>query len=90
MEDENFKRAVALRYEKDLVAPQVIAKGTGNTALRIIEIAKENGIEIIEDSETLDLLYKLDIEDFIPEELYQVIAEILAYVFEIAGKEILE
>jgi len=79
--NKNLK-AVALKYEqsKDR-APKVIAKGEKNIAERILEIAKEHNIPIHQDSDLLELLYKLDIYQEIPEELYKAVAEILAYIY---------
>lgn len=77
--------AVAIRYapeEND--APTVIAKGQDYLALRIKEIAKENKVEIVENKALARTLYaSVDIGEPIPEELYQAVAEILAYVYSI-------
>ncbi|MGM0508335.1 MAG: EscU/YscU/HrcU family type III secretion system export apparatus switch protein [Fusobacteriota bacterium] len=76
------KKAVGIGYdkEKDNV-PKVIAKGEGRLAEEIIKVAKENGIYIKEDRNLLEILYKLDISQEIPEELYEIIAEIFIYVY---------
>ncbi|MCS7278851.1 MAG: flagellar biosynthesis protein FlhB [Thermodesulfobacteriaceae bacterium] len=83
--------AVALRYEvKTMPAPQVIAKGKDFLALKIKEIAQENKIPIYEDPPLARLLYeKVELGAYIPEELYQVIAKILAYVYKLKGKKLL-
>lgn len=75
--------AVALKYEPEKdSAPVVIAKGQDYIALRIKEIAQENNIEIVENKELAQTLYKtVDIGEQIPEELYQAVAEILAFVY---------
>ncbi len=57
------------------------AKGSGTVAEKILAIAKENNIPIRQDKTLLDALYKLDINEEIPEELYRVIAEILAFIY---------
>ena len=74
--------AVALHYEagKDH-APRVTAKGQGFVADRIIEIAKEHGVQIHEDPDLVTLLSKLDIKKEIPENLYKAVAEVLAFVY---------
>jgi len=79
--NEKIKKAAALKYEigKDN-APKVIAKGKGIIAEKIIEIAKKENIPIYEDPDTVEILSSLDIGQEIPPELYEVIAEILAYV----------
>ena len=84
MEKENAPRpkAVALRYDKDSEqAPRIAAKGTGYLAERIIEIAKEHGVEIFEDPDLVEVLSKLDVDHEIPEPLFQAVAEVLAFVY---------
>jgi flagellar biosynthetic protein FlhB len=75
--------AVALKYERGRDrAPKVIAKGVDSIALKIKEIAVENGIFIEENPELArTLYYSCDIGDYIPEELYRVVAKILAKVY---------
>lgn len=81
MKDKDPK-AVALKYErgKDR-APKVTAKGRGQIAEKILELARQHGIAIEKDSTLLDALYRLEINEEIPEDLYQVVAEILAFVY---------
>lgn len=75
--------AIALKYDaKEMVAPQIVAKGAGFVAERIKEIAKENDVPIVEDKPLAQVLYKAgEIGDSIPDSLYRAIAEILAYVY---------
>lgn len=75
--------AVALKYEFEVMnAPVVIARGQDFVALRIKEIARENHVTIVEDPPLArTLFYSTDIGDVIPEELYQSIAEILAFIY---------
>lgn len=75
--------AVALKYdEAEASAPVVIAKGQDQIALRIREIAEENGIETVENKPLARSLFMMcDIGDMIPVEMYQAVAEILAEVF---------
>ena len=79
--------AVAIQYDKETMdAPVVVAKGTELLAKRIREIAMENGIPIIERRELAQALYKsVEVDQVIPPELYQAVAEILAYVYRIRG-----
>ncbi len=85
--NEKKLKAAALKYEKYKDnAPKLVAKGQGRIAEKIIEIAKEHNIPIKEDPDLIELLYKLDIYDEIPEELYKVVAEIFAYIYKISGK----
>ncbi|TCT15086.1 flagellar biosynthetic protein FlhB [Natranaerovirga pectinivora] len=75
--------AVAIQYNAEISsAPLVIAKGTDFVAAKIREKATENGIEIIENKPLArTLYYTVDIGDAIPEELYQAVAEVLAFVY---------
>ena len=84
--DKN-KLAVALTYkpEKD-AAPRVSAKGKGHVAEAIIELARQNDIEIREDADLVGLLSKLDIDMPIPLEAYAAVAEIIAYVYKANDK----
>lgn len=79
MEKKN-KMAVALLYESNEEAPKVIATGKGQLAERIVERAKENSVPVHKDERLANTLSKLDIGDYIPEELYQVVAEVLLFV----------
>jgi flagellar biosynthesis protein len=80
-------KAVALKYITDLPAPFICAKGKGELANIIEKIAKENRISIVSDAGLADRLVELDVGTFIPEDLYEVIAEILVFVGNIgAGK----
>lgn len=80
--------AVALLYDKTKYeAPIVIAKGADFLAAKIKDVAKENNIEIVENKPLARMLYhNVDIGAQIPPELYQMVAEILAYVYGIKGK----
>lgn len=80
--------AIALKYDADRSnAPKVIAKGMDLVALRIREIAAEHGIPIIERPPLARALYRLcDVGHEIPEQFYNAVAEILAYVYELTGK----
>ncbi|OGL47020.1 MAG: flagellar biosynthesis protein FlhB [Candidatus Schekmanbacteria bacterium RBG_16_38_10] len=74
--------AVALKYIKEEdYAPRVIAKGRGYTAEQIMKLAKEHNIPMHKDMDLVEVLMKLDLGEFIPPELYKVIAEILAYIY---------
>ena len=74
------KKAVALMYDPKDNAPQVVASGKGAVAERIIEKAKEAKVETYKDEGLADTLLKLDIGEYIPQELYGIVAEILIYV----------
>ena len=62
-------------------APTVVAKGHGAVADRILELARQNGIPIHEDPELIEALARLDVQQEIPPELYQVMAEVLTFVY---------
>ncbi len=75
--------ATALGYEHDSMnAPQVIATGKGYVAERIIETAKEHNIPIQKDPVLAEALSQLDLGQEIPPQLYQAVAEILAFIME--------
>ncbi len=80
--------AIALKYEAmAMTAPRVVAMGAGVTAQKIKEIAKEHGVAIIEDKPLAQALYKTaTIDETIPENLFQAVAETLAYVYNIKNK----
>lgn len=87
MEKKNLPKAVALLYDEDKgSAPQVVAGGQGKIAEKIIATAEEAGIHIQEDPDLVELLAKVPIGDEIPVELYQTVAEILAFVYQINKK----
>lgn len=79
--------AVALKFEaSEMLAPTVIAKGSGHVAERIKEIARSHQVPIVEDKPLAQTLFKMvEIGEFIPVELYRAVAEILAYVYRIKG-----
>lgn len=83
--------AVAVKYDKETAeAPYVLAKGADYVAANIKEIAKANNIEIVENKPLARMLYyNVEIGDQIPPELYQMVAEVLAYVYSVKNKEIL-
>lgn len=76
--------AVALRYlrERD-PAPRVVAKGRGELAQKILALAREHGIPVHPDADLAEVLVQLDLGKVIPEELYQALAEILAYLYRV-------
>lgn len=78
------KEAVALSY-KPLSAdtPKVIAKGKGKIADNILEQAKIHNIPIQEDRSLVELLGQLDLNEAIPEELYQAVAEVFAFIYKL-------
>lgn len=85
--DKTRERAVALRYKKDRDhAPQVVAKGRGSIARKIIEEAKTHGLPMREDPLLVEALIGLDLYQEVPEELYQVIAEIYVFLYQVKNE----
>lgn len=80
--------AVAIKYDPEVAdAPIVIAKGEDYLAARIKEVAKENNIEIVENKPLARMLYaNVDVGQAVPPELYQAVAEVLAFVYHLQGK----
>ena len=79
--------SVALRYDKNKEnAPRVVAKGVDGMAAKIREVARKNGVPIVERPPLARLMHKLVNEgDVIPEDLYNAVAEVLAYVYRLRG-----
>jgi len=78
------KEAVALTYKPDAEnAPVILAKGKGKIAENILQKALENHVPIQEDPSLVSLLGRLDINESIPEELYQAVAEVFAFIYRV-------
>ena len=77
--------SIAIKYDtENFAAPLVVAKGVGPIAMRIREIAKENGIPLVEDKPLARTLNKtVEVGQMIPASLYKAVAEILAYVYKL-------
>ncbi|WLR53452.1 EscU/YscU/HrcU family type III secretion system export apparatus switch protein [Mesobacillus subterraneus] len=85
------KSAVALGYNAgSMDAPKVMAKGRGLLAEQIIEKAKDHDIPIQEDPSLVEVLSQLELNERIPEELYQAVAEVFSFIYHLdkqAGKQ---
>ena len=88
-DDTNFSTsnekdyAVALGYDQNKDnAPIVLAKGAGEIAQKIIKIAEENGIEVRQDADLLQILKAVDINEEIPVEAFAAVAEIISYIYQ--------
>ncbi|MBI5544272.1 MAG: EscU/YscU/HrcU family type III secretion system export apparatus switch protein [Deltaproteobacteria bacterium] len=80
--------AIALKYQKEEDnAPRVVAKGARTRAEKILEIARAHGIPIMRNVPLAHALNRLEIGDEIPEELYDAVAEVLNYVYELTQVE---
>jgi flagellar biosynthetic protein FlhB len=79
--------AVALKYDRDMPSPKVVAMGADLLAERIKKIARASGVPMVENVTLARGLYKsVEIGDEIPLELYQAVAEVLAYVYSLKKK----
>jgi flagellar biosynthetic protein FlhB len=80
--------AVAIRYQRrEMAAPRVVAKGEGYIAQRIRELALEHAVPVVERKELARALYQaVEVGQEVPPELYQAVAELLAYVYRMAGR----
>lgn len=89
--NEKIKKAAALSYAPgDDHAPKVIATGKGQIAEKIIETAKEARIPIYEDEHLAEVLSGIKIGSEIPSELYEVVAEVLAFISKLDEKYVRE
>ncbi|WP_447527358.1 MULTISPECIES: EscU/YscU/HrcU family type III secretion system export apparatus switch protein [unclassified Vreelandella] len=84
---ERRRQAVALAYHEGEQAPRVVAKGYGELAERIMAEAERQGIYVHDAPELVALLMQLNLDTEIPASLYQVVAELLVWVFELSGEE---
>ncbi|NUM48666.1 MAG: flagellar biosynthesis protein FlhB [Anaerolineales bacterium] len=80
--------AVALKYDaKTMSAPTVIAKGAHHVAERIVALARENSVPVIQNIPIARALYKsIDVDQTIPPDLFAAVAQILAYVYNLRGR----
>ena len=79
--------AVALRYETEMPAPIVVAKGQNLLAEKIKQLARDSDIMLVENKSLAQALYKsVEVGDSIPAKLYQAVAEILALVFRVEAE----
>tara|TARA_Y100001935_G_scaffold244489_1_gene236963 strand:- start:8919 stop:9311 length:393 start_codon:yes stop_codon:yes gene_type:complete len=80
--DKESLQAIAIKYDKDSKkAPTIVASGRGKVAKKILELAEDNKIPMVEDPKLSKLLSSLRIRSEIPSNLFKVVAEILAFIF---------
>lgn len=81
--------AVGLKYDREGKggAPTVVAKGSRIWADKVLETAKHYGIPIVRNVPLAQALDKLDVGEEIPEELYEAVAEVLSFIYELADKQ---
>ncbi|WPX09703.1 EscU/YscU/HrcU family type III secretion system export apparatus switch protein [Anaerocellum danielii] len=80
MNKKKVKKAVAIKYDLEDIAPKVVAKGKGYVAEKIIEKAKYEDIPVYEDQSVAEKLFSLELQEYIPEDLYEVVAQILVFI----------
>lgn len=80
------REAIALLYDGGEQAPSITAKGDGELAERIIELAMDYEVPIYENADLASLLTRMELGDQIPEALYRTIAEIIAFAWHLQGK----
>lgn len=86
-ETDKPKQAVALTYQKsNNTAPKVVAKGTGFMAEKIMSTAKQNSVPIYQNKTLASMLMAVELDREIPPELFQAVAEVLAYIYYIDKK----
>lgn len=81
LDSDHVREAIALAYRQTDAAPRVVAKGKGLVAEEIIARAREHGVFVHESPELVALLTQVDIDEHIPPQLYQAIAELLAWLY---------
>ncbi len=87
--DDRLKKAAALKYDiEEDNAPRVVANAKGDIAQKIIETAQEHNIPIRENQDLVDILVQLNIGEEIPPKLYEVIAEILSFIYRLENRDI--
>lgn len=83
----DFDKAVALKYISSMPAPFILARGRQLQAEKIISLAEKHGIAVVNDPGLAESLFVLDIGRMIPESLFEIVAEILAFVYSIEVKK---
>ncbi|MDD3224198.1 MAG: EscU/YscU/HrcU family type III secretion system export apparatus switch protein [Clostridium sp.] len=82
----NRKKAAALKYDRSYEVPVVTAAGMGVIADKIVKKADENNVPVVYNKELAELLQNVDIGESIPPELYEIVAEVIAYVMDVDSK----
>ena len=80
------KKAAALKYDKNYQNPIVTAIGFGNIAHTIIDKANKSDVPVIENNELVESLSQIEIGQSIPPELYETVAKIIAFVYNLNEK----
>ena len=81
------RQVVALRYRPEHDnAPSVVAKGQGVIAEQILQLAEQHNIPVRQDKNLLTVLSQLELDQEIPPEVYRVVAELMAFIYQLASK----
>ena len=81
------QEAVAIRYDRDREnAPRVVAKGKGYVAEQLLAIARRHAVPVYQNQTVTQLLMAVELDREIPPELYQAVANVLAYVYRMDGR----
>jgi flagellar biosynthesis protein len=83
--DRIVSLAVALHYD-EVNAPRVTAKGSGDIAQQILEVARRNNVPLQENAELVKVLSKIELGEQIPQALYLAVAEVIAFAYLLKGK----
>ena len=82
-----LQEAVAIRYDRDREnAPRVVAKGKGFVAEQLLMIARRHAVPVYQNQSVTQLLMAVELDREIPPELYQAVANVLAYVYRMDGR----
>jgi flagellar biosynthesis protein len=79
------RSSVALRYDNRLPAPLVVARGRGDLANRLLQIAEESQVPVVESAALAESLVVLEPGELIPESFYEAVAEVLSFVWRVAA-----
>ncbi len=82
------QKAVAIQYNPDVVAPQVVAKGKGYVAEKLLEKGAKHHIPTYQDAKLAEELLAVDLGNFIPPELYEVVAQVLVFINDLDKLEV--
>jgi len=89
-EEKNLRRrlkAAALKYDPSEVAPKVVAKGAGLVAEKIIEKGRDANLPVYKDEKLTEELVRLELGEYIPQELYDVVAQVLVFISDLDRTE---
>lgn len=85
---KKIMKAAAIKYDKTKgTAPRVVAKGKGETAQKIISLAKEHNLPIRRDEDLVELLSKVELDKEVPENLYKAVAEVFVFVYKMTNQD---